>query len=81
MALSGLVHFDAHVDTWRENSGQVYGHGTVFFHAIEEGLVDPRRMVQIGIRSPMPREVYEWTVGKGVAIVSAEEAQILDARQ
>jgi agmatinase len=32
-------------------------------------------MVQIGIRSPMPREVYEWTVGKGVTIVSAEEAQ------
>jgi agmatinase len=70
----GLVHFDAHVDTWRETFGQVYGHGTVFFHAIEEGLVDPRRMVQIGIRSPMPREVYEWTVGKGVTIVSAEEA-------
>ncbi|MEK4032230.1 agmatinase [Methylocystis sp. IM3] len=71
----GLVHFDAHVDTWRETFGQVYGHGTVFFHAIEEGLVDPGRMVQIGIRSPMPREVYEWTVGKGVTIVSAEEAQ------
>jgi hypothetical protein len=46
----------------------------VFLHAIEEGLVDPRRMVQIGIRSPMPREVYDWTVGKGVTIVSAEEA-------
>lgn len=70
----GLVHFDAHVDTWRETFGQVYGHGTVFFHAIEEGLVDPQRMVQISIRSPMPREVYEWTVGKGVTIVSAEEA-------
>jgi Arginase family len=45
----GLVHFDAHVDTWKENFGQKYGHGSVFFHAIEGGLVDPRRMIQIGI--------------------------------
>ena len=43
----GLVHFDAHVDTWKENFGQKYGHGSVFFHTIEEGLVDPRRTIQI----------------------------------
>ena len=47
----GLVHFDAHVDTWPDNFGQVYGHGSPFYHAIEEGLVDPKRMIQIGIRS------------------------------
>jgi agmatinase len=67
-----LVHFDAHVDTWPESFGQRYGHGSPFYHAIEEGLVDPRRMVQIGIRSPMDKAVYDWTVGKGVAIIFAE---------
>ena len=68
-----LVHFDAHVDTWPENFGQAYAHGSVFYHAIKEGLVDPRRMIQIGIRSPVEREVFEWTRGQGVTIVSAHE--------
>src|SRR5262249_4858472 len=64
-----LVHFDAHVDTWPDNFGQVYAHGSVFFHAIEEGLIDPKRTIQIGIRSPVQRDVYDWTIGKGVTIV------------
>jgi agmatinase len=68
----GLIHFDAHVDTWPTNFGQVYGHGSVFFHAIEEGLIDPHRTVQIGIRSPVQREVWDWTVGKGVTILTAQ---------
>jgi agmatinase len=70
----GLVHFDAHVDTWPETFGQVYGHGSCFYHAINEGIVDPTRMIQIGIRSPLGRDVYDWTVGKGVKIITAEEA-------
>jgi agmatinase len=69
----GLLHFDAHVDTWPETSGQIYGHGSVFYRAIEEGLIDPRRMIQIGIRSPVEREVVEWTLGKGVTILSAQD--------
>ena len=68
-----LVHFDAHVDTWPDNFGQRYAHGSVFFHAIEEGLVDPARMVQLGIRSPVQREVWDWTVGKGVTILTAQQ--------
>ncbi|HEX2113406.1 MAG TPA: agmatinase [Alphaproteobacteria bacterium] len=69
----GLVHFDAHVDTWPDSFGLKYGHGSVFFHAIEEGLIDPRRTIQIGIRSPVQREVWDWTIGKGVTVVSAED--------
>jgi agmatinase len=69
-----LVHFDAHVDTWPDTFGQRYGHGSVFFNAIEEGLVEPRRMIQIGIRSPMGRDIYDWTLGRGVTIVPAAEA-------
>ena len=72
----GLVHFDAHVDTWKENFGQKYGHGSVFFHAIEEELVDPRRMIQIGIRSPVQKDVFDWTLSKGVTIVTAEDAHM-----
>lgn len=67
-----LVHFDAHVDTWPDSFGQRFGHGSPFYHAIEEGLVDPHRTVQIGIRSPMDRSVHDWTVGKGVTILFAE---------
>jgi agmatinase len=69
----GLVHFDGHVDTWRESFGLVWGHGSPFYHAIEEGLVDPRHMIQIGIRSPLQRDIFDWTVGKGVTIVTAED--------
>ena len=68
----GLVHFDAHVDTWPDSFGQQYGHGSPFYHAIEEGLIDPRRTVQVGIRSPMDKSVHDWTVGKGVTILFAE---------
>jgi agmatinase len=69
----GLVHFDGHVDTWPESFGLVWGHGSPFYHAIEEGLVDPRHMIQIGIRSPLHRDIFDWTVGKGVTIVTAED--------
>ena len=67
-----LVHFDAHVDTWPDNFGQAYGHGSVFYHAIEEGLIDPRRMIQIGIRSPVPRDVHDWTAARGVVTLTAQ---------
>lgn len=73
----GMVHFDAHVDTWPDNFGQPLAHGSVFYRAITEGLVDPRRMIQIGIRSPVARAVYDWTLAQGVRIVSAEEVHMM----
>ncbi len=68
-----LVQFDAHVDTWPDNFGQRFAHGSVFYHAIEEGLVAPTRMIQLGIRSPVEREVWDWTVGHGVTVLSAAD--------
>lgn len=68
----GLVHFDAHVDTWPDNFGQTYAHGSPFYHAINEGLIDPKRMIQIGIRSPVQKDVMAWTVGKGVTVLPAQ---------
>jgi len=75
-----LVHFDAHVDTWPESFGQRFGHGSPFYHAIEEGLIDPHRTVQVGIRSPMHKDVHDWTIGKGVTILFAEEVHEAGAR-
>lgn len=68
-----LVHFDAHVDTWPDNFGQAYAHGSPFWHAIQEGLVDPHRMIQIGIRSPVQNDVMDWTLAQGVTILSAQD--------
>ncbi|HWX50763.1 MAG TPA: agmatinase [Roseomonas sp.] len=72
-----LVHFDAHVDTWPDNFGQPLGHGSVFYHAIREGIVDPRRMIQVGIRSPVQREVWDWTLDQGVTVLTGQEVQEL----
>jgi len=72
----GLIHFDAHLDTWPDNFGQSLAHGSPFFHALEEGLVDPRRMVQVGIRSPMPKPVHDWTVARGVTVITAEDVHL-----
>ena len=48
-----LLHFDAHTDTWEDEDGRI-DHGTMFFHAAREGLVDPARSVQVGIRTVNP---------------------------
>ena len=49
----GLVQFDSHIDTWEEDFGSRLFHGSPFYYAVTEGLVDPRRFVQVGIRGPM----------------------------
>ncbi|AME06967.1 agmatinase [Bacillus siamensis] len=45
-----LLQFDAHSDTWDSYFEQKYNHGTVFRRAIEEGLIDVSRSIQIGMR-------------------------------
>lgn len=72
-----LVHFDAHVDTWPDNFGQAHGHGSPFYHALNEQLIEPRRMIQIGIRSPVQKDVMDWTLSQGVTVVSAQEVHAL----
>ncbi len=72
-----LVHFDAHVDTWPTNFGQTYAHGSVFYHALQERLIEPKRMIQIGIRSPMQREVWDWTINQGVTVLTAQEVHAI----
>lgn len=45
-----LIHFDAHSDTWADEDDRI-DHGTMFFHAAKQGLVDPTTSVQIGLRT------------------------------
>ena len=45
-----LVHFDAHSDTWRDEDERI-DHGTMFFHAAQQGLIDVDHSVQVGIRT------------------------------
>ena len=45
-----LVHFDAHSDTWSDEGNRI-DHGTMFWHAVQEGLIDTEHSVQIGIRT------------------------------
>jgi agmatinase len=46
-----LIHFDAHCDTWPDDNVDSLNHGTMFYKAIQEGLIDPVHSVQIGIRT------------------------------
>ena len=48
-----LVQFDSHADTWDAYFGKKYNHGTVFRRAIEEGLLDPARSIQVGMRGSL----------------------------
>jgi guanidinopropionase len=71
----GLIQFDAHSDTNDTYFGNnPYTHGTPFRRAIEEKLLDPRRVVQIGIRGSIyaPHE-HDWAVAQGIRIIYMEE--------
>jgi guanidinopropionase len=72
----GMIHFDAHTDLYDQYFGGFkYTHGTPFRRAIEEGVLDPKRTVQIGIRGSMyDAEDVSFGEGEGVRIIRIEEA-------
>ena len=70
----GIVHVDAHADINDHMFGERIAHGTPFRRAIEEGLIEPTRMVQIGLRaSGYEAEDFDWPREQGVRVVQAEE--------
>jgi len=72
----GLVHIDAHLDTWDEYFGGKYFHGTPFRRAVEEGLIDPRQSIQIGIRGPLYAEDdFDFQARHGMVIVPIGEVK------
>ena len=71
----GLVHFDSHTDLYYSYfGGSMYTHGTPFRRAIEEGLIDPARTVQIGIRgTSYDSEDEDFAEAAGIRIIPIEE--------
>ena len=70
----GLIHVDAHADVNDEMFGESVTHGTIFRRAIEEGVVDPKRMAQIGLRATgYAADDFDWARDQGVRVVPAEE--------
>ena len=73
-----MVHFDAHCDTWTDHFGEPSGHGTWTFEAIQEGLVNPKHTVQIGLRSSGERAAREYVQDQGGLIYTARQMRGLD---
>ena len=70
----GVIHVDAHADVNDHMFGERIAHGTPFRRAIEEGLIDPKRMVQIGLRATgYAADDFDWAAGLGVRVVPAEQ--------
>jgi guanidinobutyrase len=69
-----LVHIDAHTDINDTMFGERIAHGTIFRRAIEEGIVDPKKMIQIGPRATgYAPEDFDWASDQGVQIETAEK--------
>lgn len=71
----GMVHFDSHTDLYHSYfGGSMYTHGTPFRRAVEEGLLDPKRVVQIGIRgTAYDNEDIDFAASVGIRIIRIEE--------
>ena len=70
----GLIHIDAHADVNDTMFGEKIAHGTPFRRAVEEGLLDPQRVVQIGLRGTgYTAEDFDWCRSQGFRVVQVEE--------
>ena len=70
----GMVHFDAHCDTGDDYLGSKFHHGAPFRRAVEEGLLDPKRTIQIGIRGPLNNlDLWQFSHDSGMRVIYMEE--------
>jgi guanidinopropionase len=70
----GMIHIDAHTDTWGEVFGSKFTHGAPFRLAVEDGLLDPKRTIQIGIRGGQNQmDGIEFSERHGMRVVFMEE--------
>ena len=77
----GMVHIDAHTDTWAEFGGSKFTHGAPFRLAVQEGLLDPKRTVQIGIRgSQNTLDGIEFSTHHGMRVIFIEEFAALGVK-
>jgi agmatinase len=77
----GLVHFDTHTDTGAEVFGVEISHGTPMYRLVEQGHVDPKRYVQIGLRGywPGPKE-FGWQAERGITSIFMHDVRELGIR-
>ncbi|MBC6440911.1 MAG: agmatinase [Rhodospirillales bacterium] len=68
----GMVHFDAHCDTGPELFGHKHHHGGPFRCAVEDGVLDPGRTIQIGIRGPA-EVLWDFSYESGMTVIHIEE--------
>lgn len=71
-----LIHFDAHLDSWPDNFGAPIGHGTSFYYAAKENLIDPNYSIQLGIRSPIQNNIIDKTKELGFTILTSEDIHL-----
>ena len=70
----GLVHIDAHTDTWDQFLNTKFSHGAPFRRAVEAGVLDPKRTIQIGIRGAQNAdEGWRYAEESGMRVVFIEE--------
>lgn len=70
----GMVHIDAHTDTWSEIWGSKFHHGSPFRLAVEDGLLDPKRTIQIGIRGAQNfMDGIDFSLDSGMRVVFMED--------
>jgi len=74
----GMVQIDAHLDTWDAIGGSKYHHGAPFRRAVEAGVLDPERSIQIGIRGYQNfLDGFEFSMEHGMRVVQIDEFQRL----
>jgi guanidinopropionase len=71
----GMIHFDSHTDLFHSYfDGTMFTHGTPFRRAVEENLLDPKRVVQIGIRGTQyDTEDLDFAKSVGIRVIKIEE--------
>lgn len=77
-----LLHFDSHSDTIPDYFGRDYNHGTPFYWAINEGLIDPDHSLQVGIRGPLyNKEALDYAKSKGIEIITGPQLHDMGVRK
>lgn len=69
-----LIHIDAHTDTWHSFQGSKFNHGSPFRRAVEEGLIDPKKTIQVGIRGTQNiSEGWDYSEAAGMRVAFCDE--------
>src|SRR3954454_19339367 len=71
----GMIHIDAHGDTGDDYMGSRFHHGAPFRRAMDDGLLDPHRVIQIGLRGTSTVEGGMWAYSEqaGMRVLSMDE--------